>query len=163
MNTVGKLIDEGYLPESFRSFIQKFKATWDIETLEDQSSFKENDENAATITNAIHKVVSLGVSSNIPGFENRFFCRSTSAQEDGQQMIAQFLEHLFQMAEKLQELLPDEIVAAAEHLEAKIDGNKFSKEICNDRTLHNELKNYLKLSVYGFNSGKTFEIINNCY
>ena len=162
MNTVGKLIDEGYLPESFRSFIQKFKATWDIETLEDRS-FKENDENAATITNAIHKVVSLGVSSNIPGFENRFFCRSTSAQEDGQQMIAQFLEHLFQMAEKLQELLPDEIVAAAEHLEAKIDGNKFSKEICNDRTLHNELKNYLKLSVYGFNSGKNFKIVKKCY
>ena len=153
INAIGKIIEAGYLPESYRTFIQKFKATWDIETLE-ESSYQENDENAATVTNAIHKVVSLGVSSNLPDFENRFFCRSSSVQEDGEVMIGEFMGHLFKMAEKLQELLPDEIVAAAEFLGVRLKGQEFSKEMCTERTLFNHLKNYRKLSVYGFNSGK---------
>ena len=151
---IAMIIEKGYLPESFRSFIQKFKATWDIETLEEKI-YKESDENMATITNAIHKIVSLGVSSNLPGFENRFFCRSSSAQEDGETMVGKFLEYLFQMAEKLQELLPEQITAAAEELGEKLQGQKFSKGGCGERTLLNHLKNYCKLSVYGFNSGKS--------
>ena len=143
------------MPDSFRSFIQKFKATWDIETLEEKV-YKENDDNATTVTDAIHKIVSLGVSSNLPGFENRFFCRSSSAQEDGETMIAEFLVYLFKMAEKLQDLLPDQIVDAAEHLSEKLQGQMFSKGVCKDRNLLNHLKNYCKLSVFGFNSGMIY-------
>ena len=153
IDPIAMIIEKGFLPESFRSFLQKFKATWDIETLEEKV-YQENDENMATITNAIHKIVSLGVSSNIPGFENRFFCRSSSAQKDGEAMMAKFLEHLFKMAEKLQELLPEQITNAAEELGEKLQGQMFSKNVCEERTLLNHLKNYCKLSVYGFNSGK---------
>lgn len=158
INAIEKIIEKGYLPESFRSFIQIFKATWDIETLEEKI-YKENDENAGTVTNAIHKVVSLGVSSNLPGYENRFFCRSSSAQEDGEFMIGEFLEYLFKMAAKLQELLPEQIVNAAEELGEKLQGQMFSKGACADRTLLNHLRNYCKLSVYGFNSGKILTIL----
>ena len=157
IDPIAMIIEKGFLPESFRSFLQKFKATWDIETLEEKV-YQENDENMATITNAIHKIVSLGVSSNIPGFENRFFCRSSSAQKDGEAMMAKFLEHLFKMAEKLQELLPEQITNAAEELGEKLQGQMFSKGGCEERTLLNHLKNYCKLSVYGFNSGKLFDL-----
>ena len=146
------------LPESFRSFIQKFKATWDIETLE-ENAHKENEENSATVTNAIHKVVSLGVSSNLPGFADRFFCRASSSQEDGESMIAEFLEYLFNMAEKLQDLLPEQIVKAAEELTEKLKGQEFSYGMCAEKVLKNHLKNYCKLSVYGFNSGKSLIFI----
>ena len=76
-------------------------------------------------------------------------------------MIGEFMGHLFKMAEKLQELLPDEIVAAAEFLGVRLKGQEFSKEMCTERTLLNHLKNYRKLSVYGFNSGKIkfFELL----
>ena len=155
IDPIAMVIEKGLIPESFRSFLQKFKATWDIETLEEKV-YKENDENMATITNAIHKIVSLGVSSNLPGFENKFFCRSSSAQEDGEAMMASFLEYLFKMAEKLQELLPDAITNAAEELGEQLQGQMFSKGVCEERTLLNHLKNYCKLSVYGFNSGKIY-------
>ena len=69
-------------------------------------------------------------------------------------MIGEFMNHLFKMAKKLQDLLPDEIVAAAELLGEKLKGQEFSKGTCAERTLLNHLKNYRKLSVYGFNSGK---------
>ena len=159
---IDKIIEKGLLPETFRSFIQNFKATWDIETLE-ENTYKENDEHAATVTNAIHKVVSLGVSSNIPDYDDKFFCRSSSAQEDGEKMIAEFLEYLFKMAGKLQELLPEQIVKAADELSQKVKGQEFSKSMCEERTLLNHLKNYCKLSVYGFNSGKNqfYDFQNN--
>ena len=157
IDPIAMIIKKGYLPESFRSFLQKYKATWDIETLEEKI-YQESDENMSTVTNAIHKIVSLGVSSNLPGFENRFFCRSSSAQKDGEAMMAKFLEYLFKMAEKLQELLPEQITDAADELSEKLQGQMFSKGSCEERTLLNHLKNYCKLSVYGFNSGKFFEI-----
>ena len=153
VSPIQEIIKQGLLPESFQSFIQKYKATWDIETLEEKV-YQENDENMSTITNAIHKIVSLGVSSNLPGYENQFFCRSSSAQEDGEAMMASFLEYLFKMAEKLHELLPDAITNAAEELGEQLQGQMFSKGVCKERTLLNHLKNYCKLSVYGFNSGK---------
>ena len=94
------------------------------------------------------------MSSNIPGYDDRFFCRSSSAQEDGEKMIAEFLEYLFKMAGKLQELLPEQIVKAADELSQMLKGQEFSKSKCAQQTLLNHLKSYCKLSVYGFNSGK---------
>ena len=73
-------------------------------------------------------------------------------------MIAEFLDYLFKMAGKLQELLPEQIVKAADELSQKVKGQEFSKNMCQERTLLNHLKNYCKLSVYGFNSGKDFII-----
>ena len=106
------------------------------------------------MTNAIHKVVSIGASSNIPDFENRFFCRDSSSQEDGDKMMSEFLNHLFNMAEKLQDLIPQEIIKAADRLNAQLKGIKFSKSVCKERSLLNHLNSYKRLSVYGFNSGK---------
>ena len=141
------------MSEEFRSFRQKRLATWDIETLEKKSERDNANESVATVTNAIHKAVSIGVSSNIPVFENRFICRESSRKEDGEDMVSDFLDHLFDMADTLQTLIPQEIVQAAARLNEELEGQKFSKHKCEERRLLYHLNSYKKLSVYGFNSG----------
>ena len=145
------------MSEEFRSFRQKRLATWDIETLEKKSERDNANESVATVTNAIHKAVSIGVSSNLPDFENRFFCRESSSQEAGEDMISDFLEHLFDMSKDLQKHIPQEIVRAAQRLSEKLAGQHFSKGKCEERSLLYHLNAYKKLSVYGFNSG-TFSL-----
>ena len=90
----------------------------------------------------------------MPGFENRFFCRQSSSLEDGDEMVHEFKDYLFKMAEKLQTLIPKEITEAAEKLTAELEGQGFSKSACQDRDMLYHLNNYKKLSIYGFNSGK---------
>ena len=68
-------------------------------------------------------------------------------------MVHEFMDYLFKMAEKLQTLIPKEITEAAEKLAAELDGQGFSKKACQDREMLYHLKNYKKLSIYGFNSG----------
>ena len=92
----------------------------------------------------------------MPGFENRFFCRQSSSLEDGDEMVHEFMDYLFKMAEKLQTLIPKEITDAAEKLNAELEGQGFSKSACQDREMMYHLNNYKKLSVYGFNSGKFY-------
>ena len=115
-NAIAQLIDRGFLPESFRNFQQVYKATWDIETFERKHERDNESEcvETATVTDAILRPVSIGVSSNMPGFENRFFCRQSSSLEDGDEMVHEFMDYLFKMADKLQTLIPKEITEAAE-------------------------------------------------
>ena len=152
------MIDRGFLPEHFRKFKQVYKATWDIETFERKNERDNENEVVdsinSTVTDAILRAVSIGVSSNMPGYENRFFCRKSSSKEDGEEMTHEFLDYLFKMAENLQTLIPKEIIDAEKKLSAKLDGLEFSKSACEDRDMLYHLRNYRKLSVYGFNSGK---------
>ena len=156
---MAQLIDRGYLSERFRNFQQVYKATWDIETFERKHE-RDNDSECvdtainSTVTDAILRPVSIGVSSNMPGYENRFFCRESSSIEDGEDMVHDFLDYLFKMAGELQTLIPEEITEASTKLNAELEGRKFSKEACQDREMMYHLNNYRKLSVYGFNSGR---------
>ena len=152
------------MPESFRTYKQVYKCTWDIETFERKHE-RDNENDSvelinSTVTNAILRPVSIGVSSNMPGFENRFFCRKSSSLEDGEEMVHEFMDYLFKMAENLQKLIPKEIHDAAKKLAKKIDGQTFSKAFCQERGLLYHLNNYRKLSVYGFNSGKILFLIS---
>ena len=71
-------------------------------------------------------------------------------------MIHEFMDYLFEMANNLQKLLPKEIIDGAKRLAAKLKGQQFSPQLCKERALRNHLDSYRKLSVYGFNSGKSF-------
>ena len=141
------------LPTKFRKYRQENLATWDIETAERKHERDNEAPSMATQENAIHKAISIGVSSNLPGHRNRYFVRKTSAQEDGEDMVSKFLEHLFVMAADLKQSLPKEIIQAAKRLKDKLAGQQFSKGACKERSLLYHLNNYKKLSVFGFNSG----------
>ena len=73
-------------------------------------------------------------------------------------MITEFMDHIFDMVEALQKLIPKEIVDAAASQAAKLAGQMFSKGKCEERTLLHHLNGYKKLSVYGFNSGNSSPI-----
>ena len=134
-------------------------ATFDCESFERPHERDNESESIATVTNAIHKCVSIGVSSNLPGFGNRFFCRKSSSLGDGETIITEFLDHIFDMAEALQKLIPKEIVQAAASQAAKLAGQMFSKGKCEERTLLHHLNGYKKLSIFGFNSGNISYIL----
>ena len=146
-NSLEMAIDHGILPAHFRNFRQKYLATFDLETLEqDPESFVEGQQ-------AVHKVASIALGSNLPGTTDRVFIRDSSEPEDGQKMVDDFLDALFELEQKYQEMIPDEIKEALHSL-ADVEENVFNVDRTQKQKLKRFLKNYHQLPVYGFNSGK---------
>ena len=140
-------IDHGILPVHFRNFRQKYLATFDLETLEQHpESFIEGQQ-------AVHKVASLAIATNLPDTKNRFFMRDSSDPEDGQKMVDEFLDTLFEWEQKYQEVIPDEIKEAYFSL-ADVEEDVFNVNRTQKQQLKRFLKNYLQFPCYGFNSGK---------
>jgi len=121
-------------------------ATFDIETAEEPSE-KDN-------IKAIQKVISIGCSTNIPGFKQKWFCRKTSSTEHGQEMIDNFLTHLETLLEELQQYVPKPILDTLSKLEREVGDAKFSKWNAAKMRMIYQLKQYKKLNVFGFNSGE---------
>ena len=141
-------VEMGILPEAFKNFRQKFFVTWDIESLE-----QKPDLNEKSIVEAIQNVVSISVASNLP-VEDQYFVRQSSEPAAATGMIQEFIDYLFQLEDKLQELVPPEIVKAIEKLEKSIISAKFSKTQLKEKTILSYLKQFYTLPCYGFNSAK---------
>ena len=146
-NNLQMAIDHGILPAHFRNFRQKYLATFDLETLEQHpESFIEGQQ-------AVHKVASIAIATNLPDTKNRFFMRDSSDPEDGQKMVDEFLDTLFEWEQKYQEAIPDEIKEAYFSL-ADVEEDVFNVNRTQKQQLKRFLKNYLQFPCYGFNSGK---------
>ena len=122
--TLGEIIELGLLPESFRSYRQSKLGVFDIETLQQPI---ETDECNSLVYEAVQFPVSIGFASNIQGFEQEFFIRSSSDPEDGYQMVKKFLNHLALVRTKFLETIPVEITDAIERLQI-MSKQKFSKK-----------------------------------
>ena len=110
---------------------------------------------------SIQTVVSISVSTNIPGFETQHFCRSSMSAADGTLLITEFMDHLHVIAEALQDHIPAEIKALTEKLEAELKGKTFCKSKTKMTKLLTYLKSFQTLNVFGFNSGKKY-MVQNC-
>ena len=146
-NNLQMAIDHGILPIHFRNFRQKYLATFDLETLE------QNPESFIEGQQAVHRVASIAMATNLPDTKNRFFIRDSSDPEDGQKMVDEFLDALFEWEEKYQEAMPDEIKEAYFSL-ADVEEDVFNVNRTQKQQLKRFLKNYLQFPCYGFNSGK---------
>ena len=146
------LVDERILPENFRDFSHNYLATFDIETLQQSVNKKRTD---FLTTEAHHNIVSIGVSTNIPGYGDRWFCRRSSDEVDGTKCVALFLKYLQRLQTALEELIPQEIIAAIEQLEIKSKECSFHEKSKTAKQL-NFLKQMKQLQVYGFNSGELY-------
>ena len=144
-------ISQGLLDPKFRDYRQKYIAGFDIESLE--TPIKERSETIHEVS--IQTVVSISVSTNIPGFETQHFCRSSMSPSDGTLLITEFMDHLHVLADALQELIPTEIRALTEKLEAELKETAFCKSKTKMTKLLNYLKSFRTLNVFGFNSGKS--------
>ena len=145
-------MSQNLLDPKYRDFRQQYIAGFDIESLE--TPIKQRSE--VTHEVSIQTVVSISVSTNIPGFETKHFCRSSMSAFDGTILITEFMDHLHILAEALQQLIPTEIKELTEKLEVELKEKTFCKSKTKLVKLMNYLKSFRMLNVFGFNSGKKF-------
>ena len=136
------------LPEEFLDYRQKYFVTWDIESLEEKPG-----PDGDSIVEALQNVVSISVSSNLP-VEDQYFVRKSSESTAAVELIKSFIDHLFKLEEKFQELIPQEIKQAISTLNEKIFSSQFSKHQLKQKSVLHYLKSCLTLPCYGFNSAK---------
>ena len=147
-NDFDEIVEAGYLTEEFRHYRHNFLAVYDIETFERESTEKLSNVEAKL------DLLSLAVSTNIPGQQDRFFCRKSSDPDDAYSIVVQFLEYLEELQTILEETIPEEIADAISILEEEIQEEKFSKRKLLKKNYLRTLKSVSLLNVYGFNSGK---------
>ena len=159
------LISRGYLPENFRNYRQNYLCCWDIETLETK---QELHSDTTIQIEALHSVVSIryfifiwwlafikfSVSSNLPECETEFFYRKSSEPEAAGALISEFLDYLWSLEKKYNELIPSEITEAISALKEKIVTEKFSKSQTVEKRLLAFLNQFGQFPCYGYNSGK---------
>ena len=104
-----------------------------------------------TILYDLSNIFSVSTNLNIP---TRTFMRKSSSPEAGNAMIGDLVNHLFQIEEELYKSIPKEIFEAMNKLKEEIEADKFNKTKTRKRTLLRELKKYLTLCCFGFNSGE---------
>ena len=91
------MIDDGRLPESLRTFRQRYQVVYDIETLETSPT-----EIDASSPDAILNPVSIGCSTNVPGIDDKWFCVKSSQQGEIQTMVDEFMDYLQDVARAYQ-------------------------------------------------------------
>ena len=97
------------------------------------------------------RIFSVSTNLNIP---TRTFLRESSSADAGTAMIGDLVNHLFQIEEELYKSIPNEIFEAINKLQNEIEATKFNKLKTRKRSLLRELKKYLTLCCFGFNSGE---------
>ena len=87
-----KAIRLKYLPDIARSYRQKMISVFDIETFEDRNVDAASTNN--TNLEANHRLVSIALGGNVPGSQNTFLIRESSAPESEQKLICSFIDEL---------------------------------------------------------------------
>ena len=149
-NLTNEIVDKGLLPESFRNYRQTICAAWDIETLESPCLV---DDEMQTRTEAHLSLVSIGTATNLPGYDDEFFCKNSSDIGEGQRTVNNWLDYIFQLASAYQDFIPDEIIKAINKLDEK-KKNKFSKNKCQNQSYLRHLRQYTEFNCFGYNSAK---------
>ena len=146
-----KTVRLGYLPNDFRNFRQKYFCVFDIETFETRRS---EDISPLTTIEASHKLVSLAVASNLPGYKDTFLCRESSNPESEQKLVDEFVAELETLHALLLDNLPAEITDAIQKLDEEIQVLRFGFDKTQLASLKKFLEQYTVLQIYGFNAGK---------
>ena len=89
---LAKAIRLGYLPAEAISYRQKLISVFDIETIE--AICMEKTVSKSTTQEAHHRIVSLGLGSNIPGMKDKFIMRESSHPDSELKLIREFLDEL---------------------------------------------------------------------
>ena len=158
-----KVIDNCWLPESFRGYRKKQFSTWDIETLEeDPINFMNDGENEDRQVEGYLKLATIAVASNVKGVEPEYFERKSSKPEDEQELVNRFLDYMLMLGKKyVQEHVPQEIKTAVDNINEKLKA-EWAKKKCQRNWqmifklngFRSKLMEYMTLNVYGFNSAK---------
>ena len=170
-----ELIQNCWLPEEFRNyrvkqfmvydignFFLNYKKYWIIlETLEeDKSSYLNDQGQEDRMPEAYLRTVSIATASNIPEDEPRYFERASSTLESEQELVNNFMDHLFAMHRKFAENIPVEIFESLEELDRRIKSEldkekkkRHMSKLMDYNRFRRHLLSYSVLNIYGFNSG----------
>ena len=149
-NVIQRAIDQGIIPESMAGYVQENLVVYDLETLEQQDVHLDT----KIQVDGVLKVVSIGVASTLP-LPERYFERTTSHPEAAGLLVSEFMEHLFELEELFYQTIPDELKNIEDDDEEK---EAFEVE-SEKKTLKNQLRNLCTMPVFGFNSGKYYQVI----
>ena len=139
-----KQITYGAQVDSYKP-IFKF-GCFDIETVE-----KVSDNNVE----ANLEILSVGVASNINGYESKYFVRENSQPISGQRMVDDFMDYCFQLNQSYQAQLPPEIAKEYAELQLLLKNSFGKKNEYQDAFVKRcQLKEQLTFSIFGFNSQK---------
>ena len=129
------------------SMAPSFKlCVFDIETLEEESP-KDNIE--ATL-----KLLSIGVATNLNGYESRYFVRNSSRMDSGQSTVNQFMDYLMILKNKYEKSLPKALITSYEDLCIQIESCENFHESRKLYAEKSKLQSLMSLPIFGFNSSK---------
>ena len=143
LNEIQEAIEHGMLPVSMVNFRQKHLVVFDSETLEQDMNLNTNME-----VEGVLKIVSIGCASTLP-IPSRYFERKSSAPADSTVLIKEFLDHLFDLEKLYIQTVPEAIVDAVPD-----EDDEFAEHCGVTKQIERNLRKYLTMPIYGYNSGK---------
>ena len=141
-NTIHSAVEYGMIPEELKNFRQENFVVFYLESTETEMPL-----NTSMDIDGVHKVVSIGVSSSLP-VQDQYFVRKSSSPQHSTELVAEFLDFLFETEKIYRETVPKVI------LDAVSDDVDFNDDVCDKVRVERELRKYLSMPVYGYNSGK---------
>ena len=149
-NVIEQLVIMGYLPEDARQYRISHFTCYDIESLETPLNHKKGEK---TMINAVHKLLSiaLGSTSTTP----KCYVRKDDTHEAAVEMIELFLDELEYISECYDKTVPSYFGDAIDCLDEDSTDDSLSKtERTKLSSLKFQLTQYIRMDVYGYNSGK---------
>ena len=143
-----KIVKAGYLPREALLFRKAMIQTYDIETFEQLQNF---DPNSNTIIHATHKLLSVALGNN-RGYK-KCFVRYDSSHEAAEQLIKNFVDSLEEMEVMHSDSLPDYFADGIQLIEEDLNSDISKSEQANIISMKNILRSFLKMDIYGYNSG----------
>ena len=141
-----KAVRRGYLPENFTNFRQKYICVFDIETFE---AIRSEEISPLTTIEASHKLVSLAIASNLPGYKDKFLCRESSNPESEQKLVDTFVAELETLHALLVDNIPAEVTDAIRKLDEEIQVLRFGFEKTELAGLKKFLEQYSRVNFLG--------------
>lgn len=154
-NPLEFIMEAGYLPREALEFRKSHVVAFDIECLEELTN---NNMETNTVIHAIHKLLSIAVGDNTGNEE--CFVRESSAHNSAVKLVRQFVDKLEELEPLHTKSIPDYFYNAIDQIEADITAEDLDKLRRTQLTsMKRMLESYVKMDVFGFNSGLDFIIL----
>ena len=135
-------IAKALIPNHLLSHRQREFVIFDLETLERDQALDTKIE-----IEGVHKLASIGCASTLSG-DSRYFERRSSRPEDSTELVAEFLDHMFELEKQYIVTVPIEI------RDAVPEEDEFEQKFGGEKQTEDKLRKYLTMPIYGYNSGK---------
>ena len=146
---VQQLVDLGYLPQEASIFSQKHRVTYDIETMERNKNIHKG---KATVIVAEHYLLSIAVTSTLT--QPKCFVRHSDEPYHAEEMVEEFMDEIDRILDLYELQIPTYFEECLHTLEEDYENESISKpERSRLRSLRTKLSSYLKLNIFGYNSG----------